>query len=360
MTDASTKKMLGLFEDHRAPSMFLAPLFRSPRKNFHNSETVEIDIVRNSEFVATTVLDGNGYPIRTLDNATNKEFTPPVVKDAMVMRSKDLISRQPGVSPYADQSFQAKATARAVPMVREMSESFRRHIELQAAQVLQTGKVELRNAKGEIEFVLDYGMNSDHLPTAATSWDDPAADIQGDIEGVLDAMRDNGLVDGNRLIMGIKSWNALLKNTALKESLDNRRINQGALHPMREDARGGQFRGTVDIGAYAIDIYTYNGKYDKNTSGTITKERYVSDDSCIVLSNETVLDATFGAVPSFGADRRALSMLPGNIRPGSDINLTLNAWFDNPMETLTVGAACRPLLIPTGIDTFGCINTGVA
>ena len=57
MSDTTTKVMLEAYKQERSPTMFLSGMFRSPRRNFHNSEEVEIDIVRSEEDVSIAIQD---------------------------------------------------------------------------------------------------------------------------------------------------------------------------------------------------------------------------------------------------------------------------------------------------------------
>ena len=45
--------------------------------------------------------------------------------------------------------------------------------------------------------------------------------------------------------------------------------------------------------------------------------------------------------------------------PGQMADVQLNAWITPDDETMMVQAGTRPLLIPTAIDTFGCLDTAI-
>ena len=57
MTTENTTQMLELYKQQTQAPRFLTGMFQSPARNFHNSQDVEIDILREDEEVAVTVAD---------------------------------------------------------------------------------------------------------------------------------------------------------------------------------------------------------------------------------------------------------------------------------------------------------------
>jgi len=71
----TTKTMLEAYKEDARPQMFLSGFFRSPARNFHNSEEVEIDITRSGEDVSVALYDiSNGHRMNSTDLYTNKGF----------------------------------------------------------------------------------------------------------------------------------------------------------------------------------------------------------------------------------------------------------------------------------------------
>ena len=87
------------------------------------------------------------------------------------------------------------------------------------------------------------------------------------------------------------------------------------------------------------------------------------DPAKVILMSDGRLDATFGGVPNIGqllgvTGSRVVGSIPRLSSGRNATDLHVNAWVDNSGENLTVGVASRPLMIPTAIDTYGCIDTG--
>ena len=358
MSGVKTSKLIGLYISTALPTLFLASFFRSPPQNFHNSEKVEFDIVRSDEDVAIVINDlSTGARMNSDDLFTNKEFTPPIYQEEGTINSFDLIKRQAGQTPYEDPNFQATATVKAFAIFRKLEAKIRRAIELMASQVLQTGVLTLLDQDGNARFSMDFAPKSTHFPNAGTAWDANGADPLADMKALAEVIRSDGLVDVDTAIMGDSAFLWFMKNADVIAQLENRRMEVGQIAPVGMGA-GATYQGHFWVGNYRIAIWTYNGRYKHPQTGVST--RYVLPDSVIMLSStSTVLDLTFGSIPSIVApDSRVLPFLPARLpNSAGGMDLTTNAWVSPDGTTLKVSAGTRPLTIPTAIDTFGCIDT---
>lgn len=361
MSTNATKRMLAAYRQFStAKTRFLSGFFKSPPQNFYNSEEVEIDIERGEEDIAICVTDlSKGYNSNAMDLYTNKSFKAPVFKESAPINALSLIKRLVGDNPFKDPDFQANAVQQAFRIMREMEGKISRAIELQASQVLTTGIVTLPDALGNAKFTVDYKPKATHFPTAGTAWDDPAGDPRGDIIALSNVIRDDGLADPNLLIFGEAAFEVFILNSDIQALFDNRRIATGGeLGGSVMNGVGGQFRGTINIGNYQYEVWTYGGRY--NVPGGV-KTQYMPTDKVIVMSDDIRLDATFGNIPRIGAmDSRVLPFLPNrvsNVAGGRD--MVVNAWLEPDGTQLNVGVGARPLMIPTAIDQFGCLTTGI-
>lgn len=362
MSGSTTKRMISAYVQMASPMMFLSGLFQSPAQNFHNSEEVELDIVRSEEDVAIVIEDlSTGYRMNSDDIYTNKAFKPPIFKEAVPINSFDLIKRMPGQDPFQSSDFRGNVITRMFNGMVKVERKIRRSIELQASQVLQTGVVTLNDSNGNALYTLDYKPKANHFPTAGTAWDQAGVDIAGDISALAEIVRNDGLADPDQLIMGVNAFEAFIKDDEIIKRFDTRRIDQGLISPMEMRGNGGQFRGVVEIGNYRYDVWTYGGRYTDPATGNATP--FLDPGKVIVRASSGRLDATFGAIPNIGAlvggqATNLLPELPGrltNVDGGMD--LFTNAWLSADGEQLFGGVGARPLMIPTAIDTYGCIDS---
>jgi hypothetical protein len=366
MSGSTTKHFISAYLQMAQPMMFLTGFFQSPAENFHNSEEVEIDIVRSDEDVAIVVQDlSTGYRMNTEDLYTNKSFKPPVYKEAVPINSHDLIKRMPGENPFKSPNFRGNVILRFFKAITKVERKIRRALEVQASQVLQTGTITLTDETGAPLYTIDYKPKATHFPTAGTTWGTAGADIYGDLQALSTVIRNDGLTNPNQLLMGEKAFEALIQDPQSQERFDNRRINTGALGMMEVRGDGGQFRGVIEVGNYKFDVYTYGAKFKDPVTGL--KRDYIDTGKVVMRATGGRMDATFGSIPNIGnlighqnAAKALLPELPGRMKnQKGSMDLFTNAWLSNDGAQLFGGVGARPLLIPTAIDTYGCLDTGI-
>ena len=360
MSNEATIKMIAAYNQTAPATPFLSGMFQARPENFHNSEEVEIDIDRDEEDVAVAIQDlSTGYRMNSDELYTNKSFKPPILKEAFAINGFDMLKRQVGNDPFADADFQGNAMLKAFAGFRKIEKKIQRNIELQASQVLTTGKVTLVDSAGTEVYTIDYKPKATHFFAAGTAWNDTSPTIIANILTLCELNRDDGLDDSDQLIMGSGSFEAAMQDSDFRNRFEGRRADLGRIAPMQVQGDGGQFRGVVEIGTYELEIWTYGGRYKHPQTGTKTK--FIPDAKVIARSSQARLDLTFGAIPRIvPVDGRVLPFMPGRISSAAGgRDLFTNAWVTPDGEQLMGGIGARPLCIPTAIDTFGCISTGV-
>jgi len=360
MPNAVTQHMLEAYENDRRPSGFFTGQFRSPARNFHKSSSVTLDIRRGSEDIAIVITDlATGTRMNADDIYTNKEFTPPIFDESFAINSYDLINRQFGMNPYESPSFQADAMTKFMIGMRKVEDKIARAIELQCAQVMQTGALSLINSAGTVLYTVNFMPKATHMITAGTAWNAVGADIVGNLETAAGVVRSDGLGNPDMIEMGIDAWNVAIADTNFKALFETRRADLGRITPMQSTGNGGNFRGVVEIGNYSMELWTYDGRYKHPQTGVSTP--YLTPANVIVRDSSAPLDLTFGAIPMIvPPEARVLPFLPPRIsRPGGGMDLTTNAWVSNDGKHLFGSAGTRPMAIPTAIDSFARIATGV-
>ncbi len=364
MTGTTTKQLLPVYNQTASPTMFMSERFQSPAQNFHSSEEVEIDVVRNDEDVSIVIQDlSTGYRFNSEDVFTNKAFKPPIHKEAIALDAFSLIKRSPGVNPFNQPDFRANLIIKMFNGMSKIERKIRRAMEQQASQVLQTGIVTLKDSNGVALYTLDFKPKSSHFPTAGTSWATATGEqMLNDISSIAELNRDDGLADSDELIFGVTAFEKFISNADVQKRFDIRNFQLGRISPMERANNGGSFRGIVEIGNYRYDVWTYGGRFnDPENPGT--KIQYMDPGKVIVRSSSARLDATFGAIPNIGVE---LGIQPQNVLPelagrftnaAGGMDLFTNAWLSDDGEQLFAGVGARPLMIPTAIDTYGCLIT---
>jgi len=364
MSDATTKRMIRAYNQMAAPTLFLSGMFQSPAENFHSSEEVEIDIIRSDEEVSIVVQDlSTGYRMNSDDLYTNKGFKPPINKEAININSFDLLKRTAGSNPFESSNFRLDIIARIFKGMTKIEAKIRRSMELQASQILQTGVLTLIDSAGTALYTLDFKPKATHFPTAGITWGGATSVPLDDVSALAEIIRNDGLGDPDEIIFGVDAFNAFITDDSVKSLLDNRRMDTGAVVQMQKRGNGGTYRGWVEIGNYRYDMWTYGGRYNHPQTGV--KTPFLDPGKVIVRDSSGRLDATFGSIPNIGKEMgvtgpNLLPELPGRIsNEGGNMDLFVNAWLSTDGEVLNAGIGIRGLLIPTAIDTFGCLDTGL-
>lgn len=358
MSAKATKTMLAAYFQDAMPIMFLAGLFRTPTQNFHDTEEVEIDIERCGEDVATVITDlSTGANLNNFDGFTNKAFKPPIYQEQAGINAFELLGREPGQNPFESAAFNAKAIVRALRHFRKLEAKVRRAVELQASQVLQTGTLTLTDQKGNGAYTLDFKPKATHFPTSSTAWGQAGDTKVDDLKALAEVIRTDGLSNPDRLIFGEAAFGEFLKDEEVKALLDTRRMELGTVAPEMR-GNGGTYQGHIWLGSYRFEMWTYNARY--KAPGTGTSTRYVDTGKVIMQDSGARLDLSFGSIPFIQRPARQLAGLPARmVSTQAGFGMTTNNWVNDSGTNLNVSAGTRPLCIPTAIDTFGCLDTGL-
>lgn len=361
MSDTSTKKLLDAYIEQSAQKPgFLTSFFRSPPQNFHDSETVEIDIVRTGHQVAIAIQDvsmGN----RRSENVkfVNKEFVPPVYGEEFSLNVFKLMKRRPGQNPFQDVGFLRAMQEEFQSNMVEREGMIRRAIEIQASQVLQTGELALTDASGNSIYTIDYKPKSTHLTTPTADWDEASGtDRLKDLKDLADVVWQDGQHTPKYAIFGESAIQSFLADTNVKEQFrkDGLPIGEQVPPQMRN---GGVYHGRISVGMHSLELWSYPGFYSAPSNGAATK--YLSAWKVLVLSEDARLDLTFGNIPNIiPPDPRLAPLSIGRASSsGGRIDFITNAWFSPNGQNVLGSVGARPLCIPTAIDTFGCLNAKV-
>lgn len=364
MSNSITKRMIRVYNQMAGTTLFLSGMFQSPPENFHSSEEVEIDIIRSDEEVSIVIQDlSTGYRMNSSDLYTNKSFKPPINKEAITINSFDLLKRQAGSNPFESPDFRMNIISRMFNGMVKVERKIRRSMELQASQILQTGVLTLIDENGTALYTLDFQAKATHFPTAGVTWGGATSVPLNDISALAEIIRNDGLGDPDELIFGVDAFNAFIADSTVQALLENRRMDTGAVQQMQRRGDGGTYRGWVEIGNYRYSMWTYGGRYKHPQTGV--KTPFVDPGKVIVRDSSARLDATFGAIPNIGREMGVQNMnllpeMPGRItNEGGSMDLFTNVWLSQDGEQLFGGVGVRPLLVPTAIDSYGCLDTGL-
>jgi len=359
MSDLSLKRMLEAYKEMAGAPTFLSSFFSTGPRDIHNSDTVEFDVRRDGRPIAVAVTSyKSGGQINSIEQFTNKEFTPPILYEEFALNSLELMKRQMGQDPFQDVNFMSAAQMRLSEGVEKMLMKIRRTVELQASQIFQTGVVTLNDADGNTVYTVDFGMKAAHQLDATVDWDETTADPVVDLEAMDEQIRVNGKKRMTDVIMGDNARRNFVNNSKVRDLLDNRRIVFGGIAPTMP-SEDQIFVGTININGNIVNLWGYQGSYDDPQSGNDTK--YISTNNVVGLARDAVRRATFGGIPRIVApDPRVAPLGIGSLLAAErGIAATTNAWVDPRGENVFGSVATRPLMIPVAIDAHAVLNSKV-
>lgn len=356
-----SEKVLSIFKS--SPDInkmgFLSSFFKTKEEDFTDSEFVDIDIVRSGAKVAPALRNLTTGAVAIADDVfTGKQVRPPVYALERTVNIYDLMKRQPGESQFREVGDWAGRLVLKVKNSFEiMYDMIKRSIELQASQVLQTGTVSLTDEKGNsLDIALDFKPKATHFPTVTNDWGTTGATPLDDIESVCDAIRNGGHVDATTAIFGRDAWKNFIENEKVLAHFNKENLNIASLDP-RLVNKGGKYMGYIDMGAYRLDLFTYNGTYEEFVSGDIKK--YLDTNSVILLPEVSDLDfrLVYGLVPPFDMDEPFASIIPNETKVDGAVRFSNRVYRDTKVRSYTSEVTSRPICIPVSIDRFGCIKT---
>lgn len=354
------EKVIKIFEN--VPKMdkmgFLSSFFKTTEEDYTDAEFIDFDIVRGSEEVAPVVRNlGDGAVTIADDVFTGKSVKPPVYSLERPVNIFDLMKRQPGETEYSENSGSwygklFNILKRAFVLMFGM---LKRSVELQASQVLQTGTITLTDDKGQAAYTLDFMPKATHIKTVTTKWDQSGADPIADLKTVMDAIREDGFVDATTAIFGAAAFQKFIENAEVAKNFEKDKLNLGALSP-RLVNKGAKYQGYLEMGAYRLDIFTYNGRYQ--TFGAKNPSKFVDDNKVIILADVEDLDfrCVYGGVPTLGMDAPFNEIVPETVTYEGGIRFHNRAYKDQKANTYVAETTVRPLCIPVSIDRFGCLT----
>lgn len=367
------KQVLRMFRDGRrtVERGFFALWFRTTEEDYTNAEYVEIDVERTTNTVAPTLRDARtGAVIVKSDSWKEQKYRPPYTALEDPVDLYGLMERQPGESDDARDigTWFGRLAGKIVSTLSRFHRMIGLQVDLQCAQIMQTGEVELRDDKDGTTFKLNFGADSTHFPTVSVAWGTANATPVDDVAALADVVADDGQVAPAYLILGENAWRNLLKNDAFKEMVKKDGLGLGELTPTSLRARGGKYHGYADFGSHTLEIWTYGGSYQR--LGASGRFKYLDPDAAIVVARPEDVDfrTVYGGVPSLGMKEPFTEIVPSTVtysgEGGSEgigfIKVHNRVYEDKKGDTYTAECKARPLSIPVSIDRFGCLKTQIA
>ena len=149
-----------------------------------------------------------------------------------------------------------------------LNDSLELSIEYLCSDLLRTGKVVAHDDDG-VDYEVDFGMPADHTTvlTGGDLWTDQSSDPNEQLDEFSKIVQDACGMRPNVIVHGTGAWQAYRRNQAVRDELDNRRVDSGTMH----NAIGQLYKGNTGN----VDHYVYGGSFT-DVHGN-TRELFPSD-----------------------------------------------------------------------------------
>lgn len=328
-----TKMVIDVYKQRTTPTSFLRNYF--PSKESPTLE-VSIEVQRNFEKVALPVVRGTDGNRNSFTKSTEKLFIPKYYREWFDRTQLQLYDRLYGASTIEDTIFSAYINSVA-DHIMELQNKIERSHELQCAQVLETGIVDLGDG-----LKIDYKRKAESLIayTTTNNFADDAVDPFAVFTTGCTFLRQKGKCLGGRFIaiMGSDALAKLLTNAIF---LKRQNLFSMALDTVTSplmSLEGNTYHGTITAGSYKVELWAYPQYYDDPTTGNQTA--YVNTKKITIIPEKPRFVMAFGAVPQL--------LNPGTApRMGKFI---MSEYIDTRAKAAILDVESCALAVPVAID----------
>jgi len=285
-----TQALVAVYRERIRPTGFLRSFFPDQT---NMTKYISIEVERGSEKIAVDVdrggSDGNA---NQMSRSTQKIIEPPLYWEKIMATDHYLYQQVVGGGTNIPNLFRQLVRELADEQVK-LREKMERAYELQAAQVLQDGVVQLKNGDN-----IDFRRKAASLADISSSnpWSTSTNDPREILEDAGKFLRQDGKVQGGTLnaIMGEESLKNFLASDFVEKYGNLRRVDLMTINRPQRTAAGGVLHGEISAGPYNVRIWSYPEFYvDENG----VMQPYINKDKVVVVPDNPQFLTGFGAVP---------------------------------------------------------------
>ena len=329
------------------PTGFLRSFFR---KKTTTAKTISVVVRRGTEKVAVDILRGTEGNRNEMKQHSMKIFQPPYFREYFDATDIDHYDIVFGAITTANNGVITQAVQSAINNIKVLKYKIERALELQCAQVFNSGIVQLNTGDN-----IDYKRQAASKPTTPSGelWTVDTVEPGIILQDAATFIRTEGRTHSPifNVIMGINAHNAFMNNPKVFEKGDLRRIDLVSIGMPQDMGEGAVFHGEYAYGSHKYLIWTYPQYYD-NSEGV--KTPYVPDDNIFVIPTQgTEFDLSFAGVPYL--------VNTGNVTMPQIINMKegdyhIFSTIDDRAVKHEFGVSSAGLAVPVSVDMIYSTN----
>ena len=315
-------------------TFFRDTFFTNVKKS--TTERVDIDLVKGDRRMAAFVHPRVGGKVLKASGYKTESYKPPLVNPCDITTADRYMTRMPGEDLYSGETPAQRSAQQLMEEYSRLNDATTRREEWMAAQVLTTGQLKVKR-KG-VDEVIDFGLTNKITLESTKKWGASAADIWGNLKDWKQQVSRNGFANANMVIMGKAAADAFLADATIKNLLDNRRIEIGAIKP--EEMEGGlTYYGHLNLPG--VDIYGYDEVYLDDETG---ETKPLIPDNVVLM------------IPSAASFMRAYGLCTYLDDAGAwheaETDRLLCTYVEHRPDRRFIELQTHPLLIPDKIDSW--------
>lgn len=317
-----------------------------PRKA-HNAEMLSVEVQRNEGLVAVDVMRCTNANRNTFSKSTEKLFKPPFYKESFDFTCCQGYAGTYGAGILPSGSSLGNIARSSQMELNALRNKVERAIELQRAQVLQTGVVVLKNGDS-----IDYKRKAASMKSVTNKWNTAGATIRKDFEEGMKFLREEGSSADTTInaIFGGDAFANFMQNEALKKEYDIKHVNRGEIHmPQFDNSKGMALHGQFAAGDFTVYIWTYNETYIDPVTGD--RKPYLDKDTVVMVPSDFIGETSFATTPVVRGDgqNRYIAQQEGEYTIYDIIDPEKTAW--------DVILQSAPLVVPVTVDRIYTMKT---
>ena len=265
----------------KPPQSFLSQMFKSRPQDFHTSRRLELQLQTGGGVAAPYCrVTSAAIPMAGYD-VTTRDVVVPHIRVKRSLAAVDALYQGAGEGVQSFYTPTQRAQMRLVEDMEILSNAIENAKEIQASQIVTTGKVVIKGH--DIDAEIDYGRNPAHSFTlaGATRWNQATGVPSADFKNATRLISQNGLATCDMVIMGGDAFEAFISNPAVFKDLDNRRLDPGSTpRTTLSPVEGARYQGRI----YGLDIWVY-----EQTLRTVNTEGLLNPTSVALIPQNMVV-----------------------------------------------------------------------
>ncbi len=329
------------------PTGFLRSFFI---KKTTQAKLISVAVRRGTEKIAVDILRGTEGNRNEIKKHNLKIFQPPYYReyfDATDIDHYDIMFGQIGT---VSESLVTQAVQSAIDQIKLLKDKIERAYELQCAQVLNSGIVQLNTGDN-----IDYKRDAASMLStpAGQLWTVDIVDPGIILETGAKFIRTKGRTSAPmyNVICGDAAFNAFINNPLVQKKGDFRRIDLVNIGMPQDMGEGAIFHGQYSYGSYKFNFWTYPQYYDDASNNTVT---YLTSENIIILpSTGLEFNLSYAGVPRIVAT--------GNVQMPNVVQMTegdfhIFSTIDDRQMKHEFGVSSAGLAIPVSVDMIYSTN----